>query len=165
MPHVDYVRKSLCDAFGKGKASQNTVRRTKIFDILYDKLRLQGLRFLGTLVNATDFTKANKKITPLIRVAIVYRLIFNMSSTFGGKHLHVQACEMAFNVYQWIKSQNEDQCTKEIKEKLSRATGVSVRTIENIIKEGSTSPEAETDKRFKSPEKKKTKSRVYRDPT
>ncbi|KAF5300422.1 hypothetical protein FQA39_LY02221 [Lamprigera yunnana] len=45
-----------------------------------------------------------------------------------------------------IKSQNEDQCTKEIKEKISRATGVSVRTIERIIKEGSTSPEAESDK-------------------
>ncbi|KAF5274917.1 hypothetical protein FQA39_LY18695 [Lamprigera yunnana] len=32
---------------------------------------------------------------------------------------------MAFNVYQWIKFQNEDQCTKEIKEKVSRTTGVS----------------------------------------
>ncbi|KAF5291675.1 hypothetical protein FQA39_LY14312 [Lamprigera yunnana] len=81
------------------------------------------------------------------------KLISNMSSTLRGKHLHAQAREMAFNVYQWIKSQNEDQCTKEIKEKVSRATGVSVRTIEKIIKEGSTSPEAETDKRFKSPEK------------
>ncbi|KAF5304327.1 hypothetical protein FQA39_LY09706 [Lamprigera yunnana] len=56
-----------------------------------------------------------------------------------------------------IKSQNEDQCTKEITEKVSRATGVSIRTIERIIKEGSTLPDAETDKRFKSPEKK-TKS-------
>ncbi|KAF5279139.1 hypothetical protein FQA39_LY18317 [Lamprigera yunnana] len=81
-------------------------------------------------------------------------LISNMSSTLRGKHLHAQAREMAFNVYQSIKSQNEDQCTKEIKEKVSRATGVYVKTIERIIKEGSTSPEAETDKRFKSPEKK-----------
>ncbi|KAF5270739.1 hypothetical protein FQA39_LY01477 [Lamprigera yunnana] len=48
-----------------------------------------------------------------------------MSSTLRGKHLHTQTREMAFNVYQWIKSQNEDQCTKEIKEKVSRATGVS----------------------------------------
>ncbi|KAF5274718.1 hypothetical protein FQA39_LY07110 [Lamprigera yunnana] len=46
-----------------------------------------------------------------------------MSSTLCGKHLHVQVHEMAFNVYQWIKSQNEDQCTKESKEKVSRATG------------------------------------------
>ncbi|KAF5274717.1 hypothetical protein FQA39_LY07109 [Lamprigera yunnana] len=60
---------------------------------------------------------------------------------------------MAFNVYQWITSQNEDQCTKEIKEKVSRATEVSAKTIERI-QEGSTSPEAETDKRFKSPETK-----------
>ncbi|KAF5275441.1 hypothetical protein FQA39_LY06898 [Lamprigera yunnana] len=72
-----------------------------------------------------------------------------MSSTLRRKHLHAQAREMAFNVYQWIKSQNEDHSTKEIKEKVSRATGVSVRTIEKIIKEGNTSPEAETDKRFK----------------
>ncbi|KAF5290735.1 hypothetical protein FQA39_LY14654 [Lamprigera yunnana] len=42
-----------------------------------------------------------------------------------------------------------DQYIKEINEKVSRATGVSLRTIERIIKEGSTSPEAETDKRFK----------------
>ncbi|KAF5295951.1 hypothetical protein FQA39_LY12723 [Lamprigera yunnana] len=40
-----------------------------------------------------------------------------MSSTLRGKHLHAQAREMAFHLYQWIKSQNEDQCTKEIKEK------------------------------------------------
>ncbi|KAF5297339.1 hypothetical protein FQA39_LY12178 [Lamprigera yunnana] len=46
-------------------------------------------------------------------------------STLRGKHLHTQAREMAFNVYQWIKSQNEDQCTKEIKEEVSRATAVS----------------------------------------
>ncbi|KAF5294232.1 hypothetical protein FQA39_LY13480 [Lamprigera yunnana] len=72
------------------------------------------------------------------------KLISNMSSTLR---------KMAFNVYQWIKSQNEDQCTKEIKEKVSRATGVFVKTIERIIKEGNTSPEAETDKTFKSPEK------------
>ncbi|KAF5287002.1 hypothetical protein FQA39_LY16116 [Lamprigera yunnana] len=72
-----------------------------------------------------------------------------MSSTLRGKHLHAQAREMAFNVYQWIKSQNENQCTKEIKEKVLRATGVSVRTIESIIKEGSASFEFETDKRFK----------------
>ncbi|KAF5285845.1 hypothetical protein FQA39_LY04306 [Lamprigera yunnana] len=78
-----------------------------------------------------------------------------MSSNLRGKHLHAQARETAFNVYQWIKFQNEDQSTKEIKENVSRATGVSVRTIERIIKEGITSPEAETDKRFKSPEKKK----------
>ncbi|KAF5281844.1 hypothetical protein FQA39_LY05058 [Lamprigera yunnana] len=63
------------------------------------------------------------------------------------------SAEMAFNLYQWIKSQNEDHCTKEIKEKVSRATGLSLRTIIEIIKEGSTSPEAKTDKRFKSPEK------------
>ncbi|KAF5275075.1 hypothetical protein FQA39_LY07012 [Lamprigera yunnana] len=54
-----------------------------------------------------------------------FLLISNMSSTLCGKHLHAQAHEMAFNVYQWIKSQNEDQCTKEIKEKVSRAIGVS----------------------------------------
>ncbi|KAF5284810.1 hypothetical protein FQA39_LY04535 [Lamprigera yunnana] len=78
-----------------------------------------------------------------------------MSSNLRGKHLHAQTREVAFNVNQWIKSQNEDQCTKEIKEKVSRATGVSIRTIESITKEGSTSPEAETDKRFKSPEKKR----------
>ncbi|KAF5285976.1 hypothetical protein FQA39_LY16487 [Lamprigera yunnana] len=78
------------------------------------------------------------------------KLISNMSSTLRGKHLHAQACEMAFNVYQWIKSQNEDQCIKEIKEKVSRATGVSGKTIERFIKEGSTSPEAETDKQLKS---------------
>ncbi|KAF5294224.1 hypothetical protein FQA39_LY13472 [Lamprigera yunnana] len=47
-----------------------------------------------------------------------------MSSTLRGKHLHAQAREMAFNVYHWIKSQNEDQCTKKIKEKVSRATGM-----------------------------------------
>ncbi|KAF5269680.1 hypothetical protein FQA39_LY08603 [Lamprigera yunnana] len=87
-------------------------------------------------------------------IILTQKLISNMSSTLRGKHLHAQAREMAFNVYQWIKSQNEDQHTKEIKEKVSRATGVSVKTIERIIKEGSTSPEAETDKRFKSPEKK-----------
>ncbi|KAF5293380.1 hypothetical protein FQA39_LY02865 [Lamprigera yunnana] len=46
-----------------------------------------------------------------------------MSSTLRGKHLHAQAREIAFNLYQWIKSQNEDQYTKEIKEKVSRATG------------------------------------------
>ncbi|KAF5304960.1 hypothetical protein FQA39_LY09434 [Lamprigera yunnana] len=73
-------------------------------------------------------------------------LISYMSSTLRGKRLHAQASEMAFNVYQWIKSQNEDQHTKEIKEKVSRDTGVSVRTIKRIINEGSTSPEAETDK-------------------
>ncbi|KAF5271763.1 hypothetical protein FQA39_LY08086 [Lamprigera yunnana] len=78
----------------------------------------------------------------------------SMSSNLSRKHFHAQAREMAFNVYQWIKSQNEDQCTNEIKEKVSSATGVSVRTIERIIKEGSTLPKAETDKRFKSPEKK-----------
>ncbi|KAF5286874.1 hypothetical protein FQA39_LY00407 [Lamprigera yunnana] len=81
-------------------------------------------------------------------------LIFNMSLTLRQKHLQDQVREMTFNVYQWIKSQNEDQCTKEIKEKVSRATGVSARTIERIIKEESTSPEAETDKKFKSSEKK-----------
>ncbi|KAF5277628.1 hypothetical protein FQA39_LY06121 [Lamprigera yunnana] len=79
------------------------------------------------------------------------QLIFNMSSTFRGKHLHAQAREMAFNVYQWIKSQNEDQCRKKIEEKVSQTTRVSVRTIERVIKEGSTSPEAQTDKKFKSP--------------
>ncbi|KAF5300098.1 hypothetical protein FQA39_LY11290 [Lamprigera yunnana] len=79
-----------------------------------------------------------------------------MSSTLRGKHLHAQAREMAFNVYQSIKSKIEDQCTKEIKEKVSRATGVSV-TIERIIKERSTSPESETDKRFKSPEEKRNR--------
>ncbi|KAF5274599.1 hypothetical protein FQA39_LY07211 [Lamprigera yunnana] len=83
------------------------------------------------------------------------KLISNMPSTLRGKQLHAQAHEMAFNVYQWIKYQNEDQCTKEIKEKASRVTGVSVRTIERIIKEGNTSPEAETDKKFKSPERKR----------
>ncbi|KAF5274397.1 hypothetical protein FQA39_LY07277 [Lamprigera yunnana] len=46
-----------------------------------------------------------------------------MSSTLHEKHLHAQACEMAFNVYQWIKSQNGNPCTKEIKEKVSRDTG------------------------------------------
>ncbi|KAF5277367.1 hypothetical protein FQA39_LY06180 [Lamprigera yunnana] len=81
-------------------------------------------------------------------------LISNMSSTLRGKHLHAQVREMAYNVYQWIKSQNEEQCTKENKEKMSKATGVSVRIIERIIQEGSTSPKAETDQRFKSPEKK-----------
>ncbi|KAF5271760.1 hypothetical protein FQA39_LY08083 [Lamprigera yunnana] len=91
---------------------------------------------------------------------IIVSLISNMSSTLRGKHLQPQARKMAFNLYQWIKSQNEDQCTKEIKVKVSRATGVSVRTIEKIIKEGSTSPEAETDKRFKSPEKKKNQNEI-----
>ncbi|KAF5297283.1 hypothetical protein FQA39_LY12122 [Lamprigera yunnana] len=81
-------------------------------------------------------------------------LISNMSSTLRGKDLHAQAHEMTFNVCQWIKSQNEDHRTKEIKEKVPRATRVSVRTIKRNIKEGSTSPEAEIDKRFKSPEKK-----------
>ncbi|KAF5294578.1 hypothetical protein FQA39_LY13337 [Lamprigera yunnana] len=81
-------------------------------------------------------------------------LISNMSSTLCGKHLHAQEREMVFNVYQWIKSQNEDQYIKEIKEKVLRATGVSGRTIKRIVKERSTSPEAETDKRFKSPGKK-----------
>ncbi|KAF5275594.1 hypothetical protein FQA39_LY06706 [Lamprigera yunnana] len=76
-------------------------------------------------------------------------LISNMSSTLRGKHLHAQARDVAFNVYQWIKSQNEDQCTKEIKDKVSRATGVSLKTIERIIKGGSTSPEAETVKKLK----------------
>ncbi|KAF5278146.1 hypothetical protein FQA39_LY05991 [Lamprigera yunnana] len=92
--------------------------------------------------------------------AIVFIGLVNisMSSTLRGKHLHAQAREMAFNVYQWIISQNEDQYTKEIKENLSKATGVSVRTTERIIKERSTSPEAETDKRFKIPEKKKQNS-------
>ncbi|KAF5290235.1 hypothetical protein FQA39_LY14789 [Lamprigera yunnana] len=89
-----------------------------------------------------------------LQLYLLVYLIFNMSSTLCGKHLHAQAREMAFNVYQWIKSQNEDQCTKEIKEKVSRATRVSVSTIKRIIKEGSTSPKADTDKRFKSPEKK-----------
>ncbi|KAF5302408.1 hypothetical protein FQA39_LY10447 [Lamprigera yunnana] len=73
---------------------------------------------------------------------IIVSLGSNMSSTLHGKHLHAQGREMAFNVYLWIKSQNEDQCTKEIKEKVSRVTVVSVRTIERIIKEGITSPEA-----------------------
>ncbi|KAF5281593.1 hypothetical protein FQA39_LY17765 [Lamprigera yunnana] len=85
-----------------------------------------------------------------------------MLSTLRGKHLYAQVREMAFNVYQWIKSQNENQSTKEIKQKISRATGVSIRTIERIIKKGSTSPEAETDKKFKSPEKK-TKSHALVD--
>ncbi|KAF5279989.1 hypothetical protein FQA39_LY05370 [Lamprigera yunnana] len=80
-----------------------------------------------------------------------------MSSTLREKHFHAQAREVAFNVYQWIKSQNKDQCTKEIKEKVSRFTGISVKTVERIIKEGSTSPEAETDKRFKIPEKKQNR--------
>ncbi|KAF5272532.1 hypothetical protein FQA39_LY07856 [Lamprigera yunnana] len=93
-----------------------------------------------------------------LQLHLLIQLISNMSSTLRGKHFHAQAREMAFNVYQWIKSQNEDQCTKEIKEKVSRATGVSVRTIKRIIKEGSTSPEAETDKRFKSLENKKQNS-------
>ncbi|KAF5297885.1 hypothetical protein FQA39_LY11870 [Lamprigera yunnana] len=97
----------------------------------------------------------SKCILRLITLSLVQALMSNMSSTLRGKHLHAQAREMAFNVYQWIKSQNEDQCTKEIKEKVSKATGLSVRTIERIIKKGSTSPETETDKRFKSPEKKK----------
>ncbi|KAF5281545.1 hypothetical protein FQA39_LY05080 [Lamprigera yunnana] len=83
-----------------------------------------------------------------------YIILISNMSTLRGKHFHAQAREIAFNVYLWIKSQNEDQCTKEIKEKVLRATGVSLRTIEMIIKEGSTSPEAETDKRFKSSEKK-----------
>ncbi|KAF5305673.1 hypothetical protein FQA39_LY09162 [Lamprigera yunnana] len=39
---------------------------------------------------------------------------------------------------------------------MSRDTRVTVITIERIIKEGSTSPKAETDKRFKSPEKKRS---------
>ncbi|KAF5298933.1 hypothetical protein FQA39_LY11650 [Lamprigera yunnana] len=39
-----------------------------------------------------------------------------MSSTLREKHLHGQAREMAFNVHQWIKSQIEDQCIKQIKE-------------------------------------------------
>lgn len=80
-----------------------------------------------------------------------------MSSTLRGKTLHSQAREMAFNVYKWIKSQNEDQCMKGIKEKVSSATGVSVRTIERIIKEGNTLPESETDKLFKSPGKKRSR--------
>ncbi|KAF5306544.1 hypothetical protein FQA39_LY08866 [Lamprigera yunnana] len=46
-----------------------------------------------------------------------------MLSTLRRKHLHAQARKMAFNVYQWIKSQNEYQCTKEIKEKVLKATG------------------------------------------
>ncbi|KAF5288359.1 hypothetical protein FQA39_LY15449 [Lamprigera yunnana] len=81
-------------------------------------------------------------------------LMSNILSTLRGKHLHVQACQIAFNVYQWIKSQNEDQCTKEIKENVSRATGVSIRTIERIIKEGITLLEAKTNNRFQSPKKK-----------
>ncbi|KAF5296094.1 hypothetical protein FQA39_LY02728 [Lamprigera yunnana] len=84
---------------------------------------------------------------------LLHLLISNMSSTLREKHLHAQAREMAFNGYQWLKSQIEDQCTKEIKEKLSTATGVSVRTIEKIIKEGSTSHESKTDKRSKIPRK------------
>ncbi|KAF5300788.1 hypothetical protein FQA39_LY11033 [Lamprigera yunnana] len=93
-----------------------------------------------------DFVSFNdiKNNTPNIE------LTSNMSSTLRGKHLHAQAREMDFNVDQWIKSQNEDQCTKELKVKVSGGTGVSVRIIEKIIKEGS----AKTDKRFKSPEKK-----------
>ncbi|KAF5289588.1 hypothetical protein FQA39_LY15035 [Lamprigera yunnana] len=88
-----------------------------------------------------------------------------MSSTLRGKHLHDQARKMAFNVYKWIKSQNEDQCTKEIKQKVSGATGVSIITIKRIIKEGSTSPETETDKRFKSPEKNMKSSVMHSVPT
>ncbi|KAF5269770.1 hypothetical protein FQA39_LY08551 [Lamprigera yunnana] len=108
--------------------------------------------------------KKEEMFKEVLREEIRQELISNMLSTLRGKHLHAQAREMAFNVHQWIKSQNENQCIKEIKEKVSRATEVSIRTIERIIKEGSTSPEAETNKRFKSPEKK-TKSRVYRDRT
>ncbi|KAF5291347.1 hypothetical protein FQA39_LY03498 [Lamprigera yunnana] len=108
--------------------------------------------------------KMSKEQIEEFEAVLKLELISNMLSTLRGKHLHVQAREMAFNVYQWIKSQNEDQCTKEIKEKVPRDTGVSVRTIERITREGSTSPEAETDKRFKSPEKK-TKSCVYHNRT
>ncbi|KAF5299310.1 hypothetical protein FQA39_LY02483 [Lamprigera yunnana] len=52
-----------------------------------------------------------------------------MLSTLRGKHLHAQAHEMDFNVYQWIKSQKEDQCTIEVKEKVSKTTGVSVSWV------------------------------------
>ncbi|KAF5304770.1 hypothetical protein FQA39_LY09547 [Lamprigera yunnana] len=118
----------------------------KIEEVVYD-LSIRGLKPSCSKPNTVDVM-----------------LISNMLSTLRGKHLHAQARKMAFNVYQWIKSQNEDQSTKEIKEKVSRATGVSIRTIERIIQEGSTSPkdEAESDKRFKSC-KKKRKSHVYHD--
>ncbi|KAF5269665.1 hypothetical protein FQA39_LY08588 [Lamprigera yunnana] len=57
-----------------------------------------------------------------------------MSSTLRGKHLHAQAREMAFNLYQSIESQNEDQCTKEIKDfELLRLTlGLFGETISSL---------------------------------
>ncbi|KAF5288148.1 hypothetical protein FQA39_LY15492 [Lamprigera yunnana] len=100
-------------------------------------------------IKSQNEDQCTREIKEKVPRATGVSLISNMWSTLRRKHLHAQARKMAFNVYQWIKSQNEDQCTKEIKEKVSRATGVSVRTIERIIKKGSTSPEAETDKRFK----------------
>ncbi|KAF5284103.1 hypothetical protein FQA39_LY17114 [Lamprigera yunnana] len=57
-----------------------------------------------------------------------------MSSTLRRKHLHAQARELAFNMYQWIKSQSEDQFTKEIREKVSsywRILGRSDADIKN----------------------------------
>ncbi|KAF5289579.1 hypothetical protein FQA39_LY15026 [Lamprigera yunnana] len=58
-----------------------------------------------------------------------------MSSTLRGTYLHAQAREMAFNVNQWIKSQNEDQCTKEIKENVSKATRVSEEEWKLFLKQ------------------------------
>lgn len=78
-----------------------------------------------------------------------------MSSTIGQKVLHSQAREIVFNVYNYLKTENENCSIIDIKGMVSSATGVSIRTIGRIIKEGNTPPENESDPLFKSPGKKR----------
>ncbi|KAF5281538.1 hypothetical protein FQA39_LY05073 [Lamprigera yunnana] len=85
----------------------------------------------------TPTRRRGRNSIPLPSTPKPQKLISNMLSTSCGKHLHAQAHDIAYNVYIWIKSENEDQFIKEIKEKMSRATGESVIKLtdkENITR-------------------------------
>lgn len=60
-----------------------------------------------------------------------------MSTKLGvrGQVIHSQSREIIYNVYKYLRG-DSNKTLKELKEAVAAATGVSVRSVANIIQEG-----------------------------
>lgn len=76
-----------------------------------------------------------------------------------AKIFNSQAKEVIYNVFHYIKNLFPDDNKTRVKQRVSEATGVSIRSVERIIKEGD-APIAENSRRFSSPKKRQRKSTV-----
>lgn len=82
-----------------------------------------------------------------------------MSNLGSGRKLHSQTREVVFKVYSYLKAIADKElditnsCTTDLKKHLSTATGVSVKSIYNILKEAELNIEKSDDEDYQEPEK------------